>query len=73
MQASALFKDLDRQRRELYDSQHHRVYNWTWTHDPESYAYEHYEAMADTIKKGIPFDKITTVSPNYLSGYKYEL
>ncbi|KAI1267815.1 FAD/NAD(P)-binding domain-containing protein [Xylariaceae sp. FL1019] len=49
-----------------------KIPSWIWKHDPESYAYENYEAMADTIRKGIPFDEVTNVPPNYPPGYKYE-
>ncbi|KAI0105616.1 FAD/NAD(P)-binding domain-containing protein [Hypoxylon sp. NC0597] len=45
---------------------------WIWKHDPEQYAYDNYEKMADTIRKGIPFDEVDTVPPNYPPGYKYE-
>ncbi|KAL7625939.1 hypothetical protein AAE478_002708 [Parahypoxylon ruwenzoriense] len=46
--------------------------SWVWKHDPENYAYENYEKMVDTIRKGIPFDQVDTVPPNYPPGYKYE-
>ncbi|KAI0892785.1 FAD/NAD(P)-binding domain-containing protein [Annulohypoxylon nitens] len=45
--------------------------SWIWKHDPESYTYENYAKMVDTIRKGIPFDKVDTVPPNYPPGYKY--
>ncbi|XXH04333.1 hypothetical protein Hte_010747 [Hypoxylon texense] len=48
--------------------------SWIWKHDPEAYAYENYEKMAETIRRGIPFDQVDpdTVPPNYPPGYKYE-
>ncbi|KAH9899043.1 FAD/NAD(P)-binding domain-containing protein [Xylariomycetidae sp. FL2044] len=46
--------------------------SWIWKHDPEAYAYENYDKMADTIKRGIPFDEVDSVPPNYPPGYKYE-
>ncbi|KAI0004846.1 FAD/NAD(P)-binding domain-containing protein [Xylariaceae sp. FL0662B] len=46
--------------------------SWAWKHDPESYTYENYEKMVETIRKGIPFDQVDTVPPNYPPGYKYE-
>ncbi|KAI0145454.1 FAD/NAD(P)-binding domain-containing protein [Xylariaceae sp. FL1272] len=49
-----------------------KVPSWIWKHDPEAYAYENYEAMADTIRKGVPFDEVTNVPPNYPPGYRYE-
>ncbi|KAI1093234.1 FAD/NAD(P)-binding domain-containing protein [Rostrohypoxylon terebratum] len=45
--------------------------SWIWKHDPESYTYENYAKMVDTIRKGIPFDQVDTVPPNYPPGYKY--
>ncbi|KAI1393124.1 FAD/NAD(P)-binding domain-containing protein [Hypoxylon trugodes] len=45
---------------------------WIWKHDPEQYAYENYAKMVDTIRKGIPFDQVDTVPPNYPPGYKYK-
>lgn len=45
--------------------------SWIWKHDPESYTYENYAKMVDTIRKGIPFDKVDTVPPNYPPGYRY--
>lgn len=46
--------------------------SWIWKHDPEQYAYENYEKMAETIRQGIPFDQVDSVPPNYPPGYKYE-
>ncbi|KAI1759384.1 FAD/NAD(P)-binding domain-containing protein [Hypoxylon sp. FL1150] len=46
--------------------------SWIWKHDPESYAYENYEKMAETIRQGIPFDQVDSVPVNYPPGYKYE-
>ncbi|KAI1456663.1 FAD/NAD(P)-binding domain-containing protein [Annulohypoxylon moriforme] len=46
--------------------------SWVWKHDPEKYAYDHYATMADTIRKGIPFDQVDSVPPNYPPGYKYK-
>ncbi|KAI1331392.1 FAD/NAD(P)-binding domain-containing protein [Xylariaceae sp. FL0255] len=46
--------------------------SWIWRHDPEAYAYEYYEKIADTIRKGVPFDQVESVPPNYPPGYKYE-
>ncbi|TRX91273.1 hypothetical protein FHL15_007878 [Xylaria flabelliformis] len=46
--------------------------SWIWKHDPEKYAYENYDKMAETIKQGIPFDQVDTVPPNYPPGYRYK-
>ncbi|KAI0392937.1 hypothetical protein F5Y17DRAFT_477175 [Xylariaceae sp. FL0594] len=46
--------------------------SWVWKHDPEAYAYENYEEMAQTIKAGVPMDEVTTIPPNYPPGYKYK-
>ncbi|GAP88862.2 putative monooxygenase fad-binding protein [Rosellinia necatrix] len=45
---------------------------WVWRHDPERYAYEHYAAMADTVRRGVPFDEVDTIPPNYPKGYRYK-
>ncbi|KAJ2986410.1 hypothetical protein NUW58_g5043 [Xylaria curta] len=46
--------------------------SWIWKHDPEKYAYDNYDAMAETVKQGIPFDQVNTVPPNYPPGYRYK-
>jgi hypothetical protein len=46
--------------------------SWIWKHDPEQYAYDHYDKMAETIKQGVPFDLVDTVPPNYPPGYQYK-
>ncbi|KAI0805218.1 hypothetical protein GGR55DRAFT_284199 [Xylaria sp. FL0064] len=46
--------------------------SWIWKHDPEQYAYENYDKMAETVKQGIPFDQVDTVPPNYPKGYRYQ-
>ncbi|KAI1348315.1 hypothetical protein F5Y01DRAFT_306889 [Xylaria sp. FL0043] len=46
--------------------------SWIWKHDPEQYAYENYDKMAETIEQGIPFDRVDTVPPNYPKGYRYQ-
>ncbi|KAI1503375.1 hypothetical protein F5X99DRAFT_375941 [Biscogniauxia marginata] len=48
-----------------------RLPAWVWKHDPELYAYENYRKMADTVKRGVPFDQVEAVPPNYPPGYRY--
>ena len=45
---------------------------WIWKHDPEAYAYENFDQMAENVKNGVPFDQIDTIPPNYPPGHKYE-
>lgn len=45
---------------------------WVWQHDPEKYAYEVYDHVVDSMKRGIPFDQDFDMPPNYPPGYKYE-
>ncbi|KAI1170147.1 hypothetical protein F4777DRAFT_595441 [Nemania sp. FL0916] len=44
---------------------------WIWKYDPEKYAYENYDKMAEAIRQGVPYDEVTTIPPNYPPGYKY--
>lgn len=44
---------------------------WIWSHDPESYVYEHYEKNVETMRRGIPFDE-SGIPPNFPPGYKWE-
>ncbi|KAK5627565.1 hypothetical protein RRF57_003280 [Xylaria bambusicola] len=46
--------------------------SWIWKHDPEKYAYENYDKMAETIKQGILFDQTDTAPPNYPRGYRFQ-
>lgn len=45
--------------------------SWVFSHDPEVYAYEHYQKNVETMKKDISFDE-SGIPPNYPPGYKYE-
>ncbi|KAI0143715.1 FAD/NAD(P)-binding domain-containing protein [Xylariaceae sp. FL1272] len=45
---------------------------WVWQHDPESYSYENYHSMAETVNQGVPFDKVHGIPPNYPPGYRYK-
>ncbi|KAK0742685.1 hypothetical protein B0T18DRAFT_447600 [Schizothecium vesticola] len=46
--------------------------SWVWSHDPEAYAYEVYDRVVDSIRKGVPFDEDESIPPNYPPGYKYK-
>ncbi|KAM0820863.1 putative FAD-binding domain-containing protein [Seiridium cardinale] len=46
--------------------------SWVWSHDPEKYAYENYNKVLDSMRKGIPFSEDDSIPPNYPPGYKYE-
>lgn len=41
-------------------------------HDPEAYAYDNYNKVVESTRKGIPFDENDGIPPNYPPGYKYE-
>ncbi|KAF2154544.1 FAD/NAD(P)-binding domain-containing protein [Myriangium duriaei CBS 260.36] len=45
---------------------------WIWSHDPESYAYENYDKVIESMKQGIKMEDEENVPPNYPPGYKYE-
>lgn len=45
---------------------------WVFSHDPENYAYENYEKVVESMRKGVPFDEDDSIPPNYPPGYKYE-
>lgn len=45
---------------------------WVWSHEPEAYAYENYDKVVESMKKGIPFEEDDSIPPNYPKGYKYE-
>ncbi|EON65625.1 hypothetical protein W97_04864 [Coniosporium apollinis CBS 100218] len=45
---------------------------WVWSHEPEAYAYENYDKVVESMKKGIPFEDDDSIPPNYPKGYKYE-
>lgn len=49
-----------------------RLPKWVFSHDPEIYAYENYVQSAKSMNAGIPFDKDTSIPPNYPPGYSYE-
>jgi hypothetical protein len=44
---------------------------WVWSHNPETYVYEHYAKNVETMMKGIRFDE-SSIPPNYPPGYRYE-
>ncbi|POS72455.1 monooxygenase [Diaporthe helianthi] len=46
--------------------------SWVFDHDSEAYAYENYDQVVESMKKGIPFDEDDSIPPNYPPGYKYE-
>lgn len=46
--------------------------SWVWGHDPEKYAYEVYDRVVESMRRGVPFDEDTSIPPNYPPGYKYE-
>lgn len=45
---------------------------WVFSHDPESYAYDNYEKVVESMRKGVPFDEDDSIPPNYPPGYKYK-
>lgn len=45
---------------------------WVFSHDPEAYAYENYDKVVESMRKGVPFDEDDSIPPNYPPGYKYE-
>ncbi|KAK3349127.1 hypothetical protein B0T25DRAFT_235954 [Lasiosphaeria hispida] len=46
--------------------------SWVWGHDPEKYAYEVYDRVVESMRRGVPFDEEESIPPNYPPGYKYE-
>ncbi|KAK3938574.1 hypothetical protein QBC46DRAFT_265088 [Diplogelasinospora grovesii] len=46
--------------------------SWVWGHDPELYAYETYDRIVESMRRGVLFDEDDTIPPNYPPGYKYE-
>ncbi|KAK3361469.1 hypothetical protein B0T24DRAFT_585124 [Lasiosphaeria ovina] len=46
--------------------------SWVWGHDPEKYAYEVYDRVVESMRKGVPFGQDDSVPPNYPPGYRYE-
>lgn len=46
--------------------------SWVWSHDPEAYAYDVYDRVVESIRKGVPFDEDESFPPNYPPGYKYK-
>lgn len=38
--------------------------SWVFSHEPESYAYDNYENVVESMKKGIPFDEDDSIPPN---------
>lgn len=46
--------------------------SWVWGHDPETYAYDNYDKVVESMNKGIPFSEDDSIPPNYPPGYKYE-
>lgn len=44
---------------------------WVWTHDPEKYAYEHFDKMAESVRNDVPLDQLGSIPPNYPAGHKY--
>lgn len=46
--------------------------SWVWGHDPEKYAYEVYDRVVESMRRGVPFDEDDSIPPNYPAGYKYE-
>ncbi|KAK0744436.1 hypothetical protein B0T21DRAFT_280908 [Apiosordaria backusii] len=46
--------------------------SWVWGHDPEKYAYEVYDRVVESMRRGVPFDEDDSIPPNYPPGYKYE-
>ncbi|KAK5657895.1 hypothetical protein OQA88_2444 [Cercophora sp. LCS_1] len=46
--------------------------SWVWGHDPEKYAYEVYDRVVESMRRGVPFDEDTSIPPNYPPGYRYE-
>lgn len=49
-----------------------RLPRWVFAHDPEKYAYENYDHVVDSMKKGIKLEDDTDFPPNYPPGYKFE-
>lgn len=45
---------------------------WVWAHDPEKYAYETYDRVVESMRKGVPFEEDDSIPPNYPPGYKYK-
>lgn len=46
--------------------------SWVFNHDSEAYAYENYDKVVESMRKGVPFDEDDSIPPNYPPGYKYE-
>ncbi|KAK0707977.1 hypothetical protein B0H67DRAFT_603097 [Lasiosphaeris hirsuta] len=46
--------------------------SWVWGHDPEKYAYEVYDRVVESMRRGVPFDEDESMPPNYPPGYKYQ-
>ncbi|KAI0128691.1 hypothetical protein BJ170DRAFT_707047 [Xylariales sp. AK1849] len=46
--------------------------SWVWGHNPETYAYDNYDKVVQSMKNGIPFNEDDSFPPNYPPGYKYE-
>lgn len=46
--------------------------SWVFNHDPEVYAYQHYEKGAEAVKSGVKYLTDTDLPPNYPPGYKFE-
>ncbi|KAK0640654.1 hypothetical protein B0T16DRAFT_430764 [Cercophora newfieldiana] len=46
--------------------------SWVWSHDPEKYAYEVYDRVVESMKKGVAMEDDESIPPNYPPGYKYE-
>ncbi|KAK3693148.1 hypothetical protein B0T22DRAFT_525629 [Podospora appendiculata] len=46
--------------------------SWIWGHEPETYAYEVYDKVVESMKRGIPLERDDSVPPNYPPGYKFE-
>ncbi|KAK1759797.1 hypothetical protein QBC47DRAFT_338223 [Echria macrotheca] len=46
--------------------------SWVWRHDPEKYAYEVYDRVVASLRKGVPLTEDDSIPPNYPPGYKYE-
>lgn len=45
---------------------------WVWEHDPEKYAYEVYDRVVESMRKGVPIEDDDSIPPNYPPGYKYK-
>jgi len=46
--------------------------SWVWGHDPEKYAYQVYEKVVESMRRGIPMEEDESIPVNYPPGYKYE-